>query len=83
MLFNHLGTTGFDYSFSGSTFDDSGNIYLSGHTGSPFFGPTLGLTECYQNFHFLHHFIGSEDVILVKLDSDFNVINGFRYGFYF
>jgi len=26
-------------------------------------------------------FLGGDDIILMKLDSDFNLIDGFRYGF--
>ena len=38
-----LGTSGSDYSYSGSTIDQSGNVFVTGNSANAFFGPTIGL----------------------------------------
>ena len=38
-----LGTSGYDYSYSGTTIDQSGNVFVTGHSENTFFGPTIGL----------------------------------------
>jgi len=38
-----LGTSGVDCSFSGSTIDQSENVFVTGYSANAFFGPTIGL----------------------------------------
>ena len=40
-----LGTIGSDYSYSGTTIDQSGNVFVTGHSSNTFFGPTIGLKK--------------------------------------
>ena len=40
-----LGTIGSDFSYSGATIDQSGNIFVTGHMSYSFFGPTIGLKK--------------------------------------
>jgi len=42
-LFCCLGTSGFDFSYSGSTIDQFGNVFVTGYSANTFFGPTNGL----------------------------------------
>jgi len=37
-----LGTIGSDYSYSGTTIDQSGNVFVTGYSSNTFFGPTIG-----------------------------------------
>ena len=43
ILIDCLGSIDVDYSYSGATMDQSGNVFVTGHTSNTFFGPTIGL----------------------------------------
>jgi len=37
-----LGTSANDYSYSGTTIEQSGNVLVTGYSANTFFGPTIG-----------------------------------------